>query len=77
MLHILDLQLNTLKVVDHDFKNSISVLKAEKDLVALGDNSGNVIVFNSNGEILLVSFFRSTVPIFRTINIEICITQFV
>ena len=57
-LHILDLELNTLKVADHQFEKSISVIKPSGSYVAIGEYaSGNVVVFDHNGNRLLVSYF--------------------
>ena len=57
-LHILDLALNTLKVADHQFEKSIRVIKASGSHVAIGEySSGNVVVFDHNGNRLLVSYF--------------------
>ena len=56
-LHILNLELKTLKIVDHDFNDETYVLVASDNYVAIGDYSGNVTVFDHNGNLLLVSYF--------------------
>ena len=57
-LHILDLELNTLKVADHRFEGNISVIKPSRSYVAIGEySSGNVVVFDRNGNQVLVSYF--------------------
>ena len=48
---------DTLKVVDHEFDDWIRVLVASDNYVAIGDESGNVTIFNHNGDRLLVSYF--------------------
>lgn len=55
-LHILDLQLTTLKVVQHKFKGAIFTMETSGDIIAFGEGGGNVTVFNNNGEIVLVSY---------------------
>ena len=55
-LHILDLELETYKVVDHEF-NDISVLAASDNYVAIGDWDRHVNIFNHNGDRVLVSDF--------------------
>ena len=55
MLTIMDLELNTLRVIDHEFKDSIWVLTATDKYVAVGDNYGNVTVFDDNYNLVLVS----------------------
>ena len=48
---------DTLKVVDHEFDDWIRVLVASDNYVAIGDESGNVTIFNHNGDRVLVSYF--------------------
>ena len=56
MLTIMDLELNTLRVIDHEFKDSIWVLTATDKYVAVGEYwSGNVTVFDQNYNLVLVS----------------------
>ena len=56
MLTIMDLELNTLKVIDHKFENEITVLTATDKYVAVGEYwSGNVTVFDQNYNLVLVS----------------------
>ena len=57
-LHILDLALTTLKVVDHQFEKTITVMKSTNSYVGIGEESpGNVTIFDHNGNRVLVSFF--------------------
>ena len=57
-LHILDLELNTLKVVDHQFKGQISVMESTTSFIAIGEcHFENVTVFDNNGNHVLVSNF--------------------
>ena len=56
-LHILDLELNILKVVDHQFVKGITVMKSSNSFVAIGEYGGNVTVFDKNGRRVLVSYF--------------------
>ena len=53
-LHIFNLDLKVLKVVDYEFKDEISVLVASDYYAATGDGSGNVTVFKHNGDLALV-----------------------
>ena len=55
MLTIMDLELKTLKVIDHKFENEISILTATETYVAVGDKDGNVTVFDKNYNLVLVS----------------------
>ena len=54
-LTILDLELNTLKIIDHKFEGTISVLTVTDEYVAVGDYSHNVTVFDKNYNRVLVS----------------------
>ena len=57
-LHILDLALNTLKVVDHQLEGGTLVMKSSNSFVAIGEYyPGNVTVFDTNGRRFLVSYF--------------------
>ena len=62
-LHILDLELTTLKVVDHEFGGMISVMETSSKYVAIGQgryySASVVTVFDKNGNHVLVSYFRS------------------
>ena len=56
-LHILDLQLNILKVADHQFGDWISSMASSESYVAIGEwSSGNVTVLDHNGSRVLVSY---------------------
>ena len=55
MLTIMDLELNTLKVIDHKFENQIKILAATDKYVAVGEENGNVTVFDDNYNLVLVS----------------------
>ena len=55
MLTILDLELNTLKIIDHKFEGRISVLTVTDEYVAVGEWFGNVTVFNKSYNLVLVS----------------------
>ena len=53
-----DLALNTLEVANHQFEKSIKVIKPSGSYVAIGEHkSGNVVIFDHNGNRLLVSYF--------------------
>ena len=56
-LHIVDLELNVLQVVDYQFTKNISVIKSSNLYVAIGDIAGNVTVFEKVGNLVLVSYF--------------------
>ena len=57
-LHILDLKLRTLKVVDHKFEEWINVMKSSNLYIGVGEEThGNVTVFDHNGNRVLVSYF--------------------
>ena len=54
LLTIMDLELNTLEVIDHKFKDKISILTATDKYVSVGDWN-NVTVFDQNYYLVLVS----------------------
>ena len=56
-LHILDLKLNTLKKVDHQFEREITAMESSSSFVAIGEACGNVSIFDNNGDLILVSHF--------------------
>ena len=58
-LHILDLELTIMKVVDHQFDEGtgISFMKVSDSYVATGQFGGNVTVFDHNGNRVVVSYF--------------------
>ena len=55
MLTIMDLELNTLKVIDHEFGYDIQILTATDKYVAVGEDWGYVTVFDHNYDLVLVS----------------------
>ena len=55
-MHILDLELKTLEVVECKLGRT-RVLAASENFVAIGEWYGRVIVFNHNGDRVLVSYF--------------------
>ena len=56
-LHILDLELNVLKVADHQFEGSIMVMKSSESFLGIGDLKGNVTILDHDGNLVLVSYF--------------------
>ena len=56
-LHVLDLELNVMKVVDHQFEETISVMVSTGSYVAIGESNGSVTVFDNKGNHVLVSKF--------------------
>ena len=56
-LHILDMELKTLKVVQHEFEEWISVMAADNQYVAIGECGPDVTVFDHEGNVLLVCYF--------------------
>ena len=58
-LHILDLALTTLKVVDHQFNGFVETIKATSSYIAVGQLHGDVSVFDHDGILVLVSYSRS------------------
>ena len=71
----MDLELNTLKIVDHKFKREIKFLTATDKNVAVGDYYGNVTVFNKDYNLVLVSSLGSALLLFRLIKIKILSRQ--
>ena len=58
-LTILDLELNTLKIIDHKFEDRIDILTVTNEYVAVGDYSNDVTVFDKNYNRVLVSSISS------------------
>ena len=57
-LTILDLELNTLKIIDHEFEKGTLILTVTDEYVAVGD-CFNVTVFDKNYNVVLVSSISS------------------
>ena len=56
-LTVMDVNLEVIKVIDHEFGSSIWELAASEKYVAVGEIQGNVTVFDDSGNVVLVSHF--------------------
>ena len=70
-LTVMNMNLKVIKVFDYEFRRGVCLLVASQKYVAVGDLEGRVIVFDGNGNLVLVSESSDEFTTFRPTNIPV------